>query len=325
VPIASVPGESPVVESIAGAAGQRRCRDRGRCRMRVVGYLHGRGRRRADSDRRLLASVPGLDCENPLLVECQDCGRLDKWACTNHRQSKCRPCSARYRRRLVRIAESGTARTVGYLYLLTCTAPGDRAHTDTRTGRPCECTPTGGINLAEWNASHSRRWNHLRTVLRRDVPSLEFLRGVEVQKRGALHDHALVWSPVPLSQESLRRMAIRAGFGHSLDLAPVVPGSRKAAYYVSKYITKACDSRDEVPWVGEYVDRRTGEIKRGLITARYRTWSSSRSWGLTMRDVRAVCAEYARRRAELLSAQLITELCESLDGAVVVDGDPPPI
>ena len=143
------------------------------------------------------------------------------------------------------------------------------------------------MDLAEWNASHSRRWNHLRTSLRRDVPGIEYLRGVEVQTRGALHDHALLWSPVPMTTRQVRARAMAAGFGHSVDLAPIDPGSKQCAYYVSKYVTKAADSRDEVPWAGDVVDRLTGEITREQVRASYRTWSSSREWGLTMAQVRA--------------------------------------
>lgn len=291
--------------------------------MSVVGYLHGRGRRRAERDRGVFAQLPRLDCDNPLLADCRDCGRSEIWACSCHRSSKCRPCAARYRRRLARIAESGCERRDGYLYLLTCTAPGSRQHVDRRTGETCPCTPAGGVDLARWNASHSRRWNHLRTRLRQDVPALEFLRGIEVQSRGALHDHALLWSPVPLRQERLRLLAMAAGFGHSLDLKPLVPGSRQAAYYVSKYVTKACDSRDAVPWWGEYVDRYTGEIREGRISAPYRTWSASRGWGLTMAAVRAICREYARARAEQLHALQLADLVSALD-ATVLDGGRPP-
>lgn len=315
--------DSGPVQQDTDSAGLRRCRDRGRCRMRVVGYLHGRGGRRARSDRSLWAGLPGLDCDSPLLAECRDCGRPEKWSCSNHRQSRCRPCAARYRRRLGRIAESGCQRREGFLYLLTLTAPGEHQHVNSGTGTVCPCTPPGGVDLARWNTDHSRRWNHFRTRLKQDVPEAQFLRGVEVQKRGALHDHALLWSPVPLDIRSLRVLAIAAGFGHSLDLAPVVPGSRKAAYYVSKYVVKSCDSREEVPWLGEYADRRTGEIRFGLVTARFRTWSSSRDWGLTMAAVRSICAQHARQRADAEHQETLQLLMSALGAELVSGADPP--
>jgi hypothetical protein len=188
--------------------------------------------------------------------------------------------------------------------MLTLTAPGDRLHR-LPDGSECPCTPAGGVDLASWNASHSRRWNHFRTVIRQDEPGLQFFRGVEVQARGALHDHALIWSPTPLRLSELRALAIRAGFGHSVDLAPIEAGSRKCAYYVSKYVTKATDSRDLVPWLAEVYDPLTGEITSEVIAGRYRTWSMSREWGSTMTAVRRASAAYADlKRAEQASRDL---------------------
>lgn len=299
-------------------AGVARCVARGRCRMHVVGYLHGSRRRRGGHDPALWRTVPGRpECDSPLAVRCRDCGAPGIWPCRNHRESKCRPCAGRYRRRLVRIAESGCQRAEGYLYMLTLTAPGDRQHSVVSTGKICPCTPAGGVDLARWNATHSRRWNHYRTRLRQAFPDLQYLRAIEVQVRGALHDHALVWSPVPLELEPLRELAMAAGFGHSVDLAPIAPGSRRAAYYVAKYVAKATDQRADVPWWGERVDRRTGEISMGLVDGRYRTWSSSREWGLTMRAVRSIVAEFARTAAAERHAVALSLLAEELGAAPV--------
>ena len=195
--------------------------------------------------------------------------------------------------------------------MLTLTAPGDRAHR-LPSGVPCPCTPPGGVDLAAWNASHSRRWNHFRTTLRQDVPEAQYFRGIEVQARGALHDHALVWSPVPLVASQLRKVALRAGFGHSLDLAPIEPGSRKCAYYVSKYVTKATDSRDLVPWLADVVDLRTGEVTQAVIAGRYRTWSMSRDWGSTMAQVRAASSAYARLMASEADAAALAQALETV-------------
>jgi len=168
------------------------------------------------------------------------------------------------------------------------------------------------------------------------VPGVEFIRGVEVQDgkhradgvgRGALHDHAIIDSPVPLPEKrwkpEMRRRAVAAGYGHSLDFSPVVAGSKRAAYYISKYITKACDVRDSVPWWGEVIDYRTGEVTEGLCPGRYRTWSSSRSWGMTMADARAVCREFVQRRQAVEHDALLAFLEKTL-GAVEVP-EPVPI
>jgi hypothetical protein len=230
--------------------------------------------------------VGRLDCDQPLRVDLS-CGAIEYWACSNHRESKCVPCSWKYRRRLARIAAVGCERSAGYLYMLTLTAPGQDEHF-MPSGDACKCTPAGGVDLSEWNPSASARWNRMRTELRRKHPALQYLRAVEVQKRGALHLHILVWAPALLDVAALRRDAIRYGFGHSVDLAPIVAGSRRHAYYVSKYVTKACDSRDDVPWRADVVDHETGEIRRMRSGATYRTWSASQDWGLTMKEVRAI-------------------------------------
>jgi hypothetical protein len=203
----------------------------------------------------------------------------------------------------------------------------------------CECTPAGGVDLAEWNAGHSRRWNWLRTNLRRAYPQLEYWRGIEVQMRGALHDHALLWSPVPLSLRVVRRLAIRAGFGHSVDLAPCEAGSKRAASYASKrvagYVTKATDSRTEVPWLpagtiddGDVlIEETTGEVLRRspqTYGAPYRTWSCSRGWGLSMAAVHAECAAYAREKRQQQQDQLTDLLARELGAVVITDETPPP-
>ncbi len=272
--------------------------------MRVVGYLRG-------------PAPAGVECQKPLRWMCDYCRATTVRACRGGRESVCRPCAARYRRRVRAVAHSGMVapgrQGVGFFYLLTVTAPGDSLHR-LPNGEECPCTPPGGVDLAEWNASHSRRWNHLRTSLRRDHPGLQFMRGVEVQGRGALHDHAMVWSPTPLKLPAVRARAIAAGFGHSVDLAPCVPGSRKAAYYVSKYVTKATDSRESVPWAADVVDVTTGEVTRKSVPGRYRTWSMSRDWGIRMADVVAEARAYAQSMAE-------RDRAVQLDAALVVIGD----
>lgn len=292
---------------------------------RVVGYHHG--------------PRAGVDCDRPMRVGCRWCDASTTWACSTSRGSRCRPCSARYRRRIRSIAWSGMSREGGYTYLLTVTAPGDDAHCKRGGCRGrgdglgckherCACTPVGGVDLAEWNASHSKRWNHLRTRLKRLHPDLEYFRGVEVQdgkrggsSRGALHDHALVWSSTPLDVRTLRTSAIAAGFGHSVDLAEVQLGTKKAAYYVSKYVTKSADSREDVPWAADAVDVATGEVTRVSVPGRYRTWTQSRGWGRSMAQVRAAAGEYAAlKQSERDDEMLMRAL--GLVGGVVVAPDP---
>jgi hypothetical protein len=235
-----------------------------------------------------------LDCARPVLWVCGDCGECEQRRCNATKESQCRPCSSRYRGRIREIAFSGCGRSTGYHYFLTTTAPSDTHYMP--SGDECPCG-VRDFDLAVWNASHSARWNHFRTILRRELsPTAEFMRGVEVQKRGALHDHVIIWSPVPLTKKQLKALALRAGFGHSIDLVPVQPGSKKIAYYISKYVTKATDARGVVPWWGiTHVDFETGEVTEGLVrNAPYRTWSMSRGYGLKMADIRARGLAYVK-------------------------------
>lgn len=293
------------------------------CRMRVVGYLHGSGGQRVLRQSAMQPRVPSPDeCASPLVARCADgCGRVDVWHCSNHRESKCSPCALRYRRRVRRVAEDGLLRRSpggpvspplmsaswahgrsgqppAHMYLLTLTAPSDRPHQRFIPGRrgrhgACGCWSD---NLAVWNAGASGCWNRLRTSMSREW-SVDYFRATEVQDghrggsgRGALHHHVLLVVSEPVSVDRLHELATAAGYGCVMDLEPLEPGSRKAARYVAKYVTKSADQREIVPWSRESVDRQTGEITEDHRPT-FRTWSASRSWGLTM----AECVAAAKR------------------------------
>jgi len=292
------------------------------CRLRVVGYLHGAGAqrvlRRAAVRPEVLPSVNS--CANPLLTRCE-CGELGVRSCAGHRESRCPSCAARYRRRVFRVADHGLHRgRHRRQYLLTFTAPSTRPHGRWVPGvrgkhGDCGCQVE---DLARWNARQSECWNRLRTALRREHPSLVYLRAVEVQKRGALHLHVLVLVDVDLDPVHVQSLAMAAGFGCTLDVAPLEPGTSKAARYVAKYVTKACDQRESVPWHRERIDYDTGEVTE-QTDATYRTWSSSRTWGITMAEVVA-----ASRRAAERAAARRAECERSPDGPQAGGEDRPP-
>lgn len=287
----------------------------GQHHLRPLGYLRS-GR------------TAGLDCDSPLRAECVSCGYSEAWRCNSHRSSRCVPCSWRYRRLVSRVAQENPP-GLPHLYLLTITAPGSRRHDlwhrDTWGARPdrrpCNCHELMP-SLGDWNASAGRRWNVLRGNLRRLVPDLEFFRAVEPQGRGALHLHIIVASPVALDPLAVQRLALAAGFGCVMDLAIVEPGSRRHAYYVAKYVTKAADSRAVVPWVADVVDHETGEIDRRQTMPTYRTWSSSQGWGLTMRALRAGIAADRQRWIDKQPSTMdraISVLLEGFPGATILD------
>lgn len=203
----------------------------------------------------------------------------------------------------------------------------------------CPCTPAAGLDLGRWNAEHGARWNHFRTRLMRElVGDGAYMRGCEVQDgkrradgrgRMALHDHFLVRTRCSLSLADVRRLAIAAGFGHEVHVVPVVPGSKREAYYVSKYVVKSADTRRAVPWVTDWVVLETGEVVEEVArAARYRTWSMSRDWGVTMADVKRAAAERwlaaAAARDQAAEDQALMLLGAEF-GAVPVPTESPPL
>lgn len=293
-----------------GSEWSEACPATGSRHVPVVGYLRG-------------PAPGGLLCDQPLSVVCggerkatvsrarrviAGCGARTVWACSGHRSSRCAPCAGRYKRRLSRIAEEGLRQRDGrgFAYMLTVTAPGRSAHV-MPSGDLCRCTPEGGVELQAWNPTCAARWNVLRGRLKRLRPDLEYLGSVEVQKRGALHRHVIMWSSEPLSLRQIRPLAMDAGFGHEVDLAEAEPGSRRFAYYVAKYVTKSCDDRDQVPWRADVVDEQSGEVRSMRTAATFRTWSSSRGWGLTMREVRMIARVAAAQQQIRLRGQSLAE------------------
>lgn len=232
------------------------------------------------------------DCDVPKLLVCRNCGGQLVVRCGTTRASRCSPCSESYRRRVMTVAGSGSHDAFlqgGTVLFVTLTAPGNDQHF-MPSGDACPCTPPGGVNLHEWNASSGLRWSRFVQQLRRETGiELQYFKGVEIQKRGAIHFHPLFRIPEGRGGRhwvrDIRRIAMHHGFGHSVDATPIADD--KVAGYVAKYAAKACDDRDHIPWC----DRKTGELRHG--EGRYRTWSSSRSWGLSMKQVRSAQLAHA--------------------------------
>jgi len=184
--------------------------------------------------------------------------------------------------------------------LVTLTAPSDRDQHCRRhrkcDGRRagcvvCECTPAGGVDLGQWNRDHGRNWNRFCQDVRRLLGQhVEYFRGVELQGRGALHDHVLFRMHVGgvINVGALRALAIKHGFGHEVDVQAVA--DHKPAVYVAKYVSKSVDDRRYMPWADE-----SGRPVPG--NRRLRTWTASRRWGATMKDLRAAAVEWARSGA----------------------------
>lgn len=233
------------------------------------------------------------NCERPNRLGCE-CGEHLTIPCGTSSTRRCEPCGVRYRRRVRQIATSGSVRVPGSsVVMLTFTAPGSRLH-HLPNGQACPCTPPGGVHLGAWNATAAARWNRLCQAIRRELGiHVEYFRATEVQQRGAVHYHVLVRFPVSrgalISTSRLRALAIRHGFGHEVDVAPVGDDAR-AAGYVAKYVSKSVDDRSSIPWV-----TRDGEVTSA--TGRYRVWTASRRWGSTMADVKLAQRAWAQGQA----------------------------
>lgn len=129
---------------------------------------------------RVIGQAPAQDnCEHPLLFE-HESGRRWTQRCKATSEDRCKPCSATYRRRVRRVADSGRVLyPAATLFLLTLTAPSDadqhcRRHKrcDGRRDKSCDvcpCTPPGGVHLGQWNGECSARWNRFIEQLRRET------------------------------------------------------------------------------------------------------------------------------------------------------------
>lgn len=283
----SVPSGTPATQS-RHAFGCPQCGHRG---MRHLGYMRSRGESR-------------VDCDSPVLWLCLSCSHSFPGRCNSHRASRCAPCSERYRRLLARVALGAPDRS--HLYLLTLTAPGARAH---RRRGPFIGAPGGpnapkAVELAsihaglcgcdhsipdmgQWNSSAGKRWNAFITGLRRRHPDIQYFRAAEDQKRGALHHHVIVASDSLIDPYTVQALGLAAGYGCVAHLERLAPGSNRHAWYVSKYVTKAVDARNEIPWRVEVVDHATGEIRWVRRRATFRAHSQSHGWALSIGEVRA--------------------------------------
>lgn len=226
---------------------------------------------------------PVKGCSRPNQLRCASCGVVRAVRCRSPR-SRCAECSARYQRQVRRVARSGIVLLPGREYMLTLTAPGAEPHR-MPNGEWCPCTTPSNkvddkISAARWNGECVHRWNRLRQDIERALGvRFQYFKAVEVQDRGLLHLHVLVRfdQPCKVSLKRLRELCVAHNFGHAVRLDPI--SDERAAWYVSKYVTKCADVRELVP----YCHRKSGELGPG----RWRTWTSSRRWGESIGSIRA--------------------------------------
>lgn len=270
---------------------------------------------------------------------CGDCGHQAFWRCDCSSAAKCPDCAERRRRLIARLVDLGTTDRLGngYTYFLTLTAPGDKEHRQWVQGKPrnrpeCECHRVWEhTHRGDWNAAESSHWNRLRTALSRLTGgSLTYIGSVEIQEKRRdqmLHRHVVLNVDRPLLPEEVGQLALTAGYGCVHDLQ-VIQSASKAAWYISKYVTKSSGERQNIPWRADVVDEETGETVRMDTTPTFRTWSSARSWGYTLKGLREIArvqaqarARYHRELEELLASE---NVAESTPGTPVSVGADPP-
>lgn len=255
-------------------------------------------------------------CEQPNLWTCCKCHAIWSAPCQSHRSWACGPCARRYKADVRKVAQLGLVRcrADAVIVFVTLTAPSlphckRRDHhgckASGRSCKRCECS-VDDFDVAEWNAGHTRRKNDYITAGRRgewcigreSPDEVHYFGGVEPQDgkrsgrhgRYALHDHLILVFPagVRISPAAMKRVAMRLGFGHSIDVK-VLPAyaeeakSRIAAYAgkVAHYVSKAADEHANVPWPKDPTQPKG--FARGYC---WRPWTASRGWACSMAEVR---------------------------------------
>lgn len=248
-------------------------------------------------------SLRAGNCEQPGYLFCVRCLAEGVMACGTSRRSRCVPCAGKYRTRVAQVFEQGIVLGqelgAGKVVGLTVTAPGNRQHS-MPSGDVCPCTPVGGIDVGEWNATFTARMNRVLEGIRRGEASplvdgkrqtipLSYAQAREPQDgkrrpdgigRYALHLHGALYrtdgQELELDIRLLRKLVMSHGFGHELKLKPLSPSA--GARYFAKYVADASDIRDSVPYGRDGLGRRR--------KATYRCWTTSRNWQVTMKVIR---------------------------------------
>lgn len=241
-------------------------------------------------------------CEQPNRLGCTKCGEQLIVRCGSSRASRCQPCGESHRRRLMQIVESGTTGDrFGQYWWVTITAPGEDDlpwdEAECSHGPEVECSGKLGCQVewwsaAAWNGQAPKRWSWFMTYVRRRLgDQVQYCGTWEWQSRGVLHRHFLMRSERPTTERrvraAVRGAARRWGFGSQYDVRSIAGGAAREIAYVAKYASKTVDSIDG----RRVLDVRTGELK---CSRGFRAWSASRSWGDTMRVVKARQCAYAR-------------------------------
>jgi hypothetical protein len=117
---------------------------------------------------------------------------------------------------------------------------------------------------------------------------------------------SIVIRSTPQLLDAVRVLAIEHGYGHEVRIdRPAVSEdgrARLAAWYAAKYVSKATDDRSLIPWERRplLIDLETGEVVK-QSPATYKTWTASRGWGCSMKQVRAAQRLWAQSGVDVVS------------------------
>jgi hypothetical protein len=235
-------------------------------------------------------------CERPRRIHCHGCRSWVSVRCNSGSRARCGPCSTLKRGDISAVCRSGWVGQLAAscLVFLTLTAPGadvlewDVAkcmHEPSR--RPCSgrrgCVATAD-SLARWNTGLAKRWSYFRMVVKRHLPAgadMTMCKSWELQKRGALHVHAMLrfeGCTFAEAEAALEWYRAHYGWGTEMKVDPVpVRDERQIARragYIAKYCSKGYDDLQDVP-----------TIVNGLVQCcRMSPFSKSRGWGLTLAE-----------------------------------------
>ncbi len=149
------------------------------------------------------------------------------------------------------------------------------------------------------------RWHDLLRLAGKAGLSFEYLRVVELQKRGTPHFHLAIKQPVKNGRgitstaqltTEFRRLSRKAGFGYIMDLQAARLGGAGVASYMSKYLNKATDFYELRRKDGRAI-RRYARSRGWIPNQPGPTWRYARDGGRfshreqTTRDVPCDCAE----------------------------------
>lgn len=162
-------------------------------------------------------------------------------------------------------------------------------------------------STALWNLETKTTWNHFVTELERELGiDVPYWKSWELQKRGALHLHALMRHEGISKADfevAVREIASVWGFGEQIVIKAVTQANRaEFGVYVTVYVTKGSD-------LGLTFNELTGELKQGG----YRPWSASRDWGLSMADVKLTVRVRAIAWAVASRGEVVTAQAGELD------------